>query len=86
MLTDNQIEKQYVRLQASNRLEDAETNLKWAAKELAKARERLEGAESDEERARIMNQALGFLSSSVLGNLRIDLLADSQAKFSTGNY
>jgi hypothetical protein len=80
-----QLEEKQVREQAMRRLDDAHSKLKWAMNEVESAKYRLENAETDEERAGIMNYMVMFLSTAILSNLRIDLIADSQAKLSKGN-
>jgi hypothetical protein len=69
-----------VRKNANERLQDAVFILQCAIYEIECYRLRLEKAASDQERAQLLNWALNFLVCNTMPNLRIDLLANTQAE------
>ena len=76
------IEANYIREKATERLEDAINFLQRSAYDLKLYAEKLEGAEDDRQRAQVMNWAINHLVCNILPNIRIDLLANSQAELS----
>lgn len=76
------IEANYIREKATERLQDAINFLQRSVYDLELYAEKLEGAEDDRQRAQVMNWAINHLVCNILPNLRIDLLANSQAELS----
>ncbi len=76
------IEANYIREKPTERLEDAINFLQRSAYDLELYAEKLEGAEDDRQRAQVMNWAINHLVCNILPNLRIELLANSQAELS----
>ena len=79
-------ETEIKKLAATYTREEARSRLLHVANELIKASfnieeyiERFDSAENDAHRARIVNWALSHLVCNIQTNLRIDLLANSQA-------
>jgi hypothetical protein len=77
------IEANYIREKATERLQDAINFLQRSTYDIELYAEKLEGAEDDRQRTHVMNWAINHLVCNILLNLRIDLLANSQAKLST---
>jgi len=75
-----EIQKQYAVTQAKERLQDAVNTLQRSMYELEVYIERFEQAETERERSQVVNWAVNYLVCSITPNLRIDLLADSQAQ------
>jgi hypothetical protein len=71
---------QYLVKQAAERLQDAVNTLQRCMCEVERYGERLSEASTDRERAQVVNWAINYLVCSITPNLRIDLLADSQAQ------
>jgi DNA-binding transcriptional regulator YbjK len=76
----HEIQKQYAVTQAKERLQDAVNTLQRSMYELEVYIERFEQAETERERSQVVNWAVNYLVCSITPNLRIDLLADSQAQ------
>lgn len=70
----------YERNQASKRLEFVINRLQRSMYDLECCLESLEAAEDDAERAKALNAAINNLVCDMQPNLRIDLLAESQAE------
>jgi hypothetical protein len=68
------------REKADERLQDAANVLQRSMNEIQRYRERIQEASTDKERAQVLNWAVNYLVSSIMPNLRVDLLADSQAE------
>lgn len=68
------------REKADERLQDAVNVLQRSMNEIQRYRERMHEAATDKERAQVVNWAVNYLVSSIMPNLRVDLLADSQAE------
>ena len=66
--------------QAKERLQDAVNTLQRSMYELEVYIERFEQADTERERSQIVNWAVNYLVCNITPNLRIDLLADSQAQ------
>jgi DNA-binding transcriptional regulator YbjK len=75
-----EIQRQYAVTQAKERLQDAVNTLQRSMYELEVYIERFEQADTERERSQIVNWAVNYLVCSITPNLRIDLLADSQAQ------
>ena len=71
---------QYVVKQAADRLQDAVDTLQRCMCEVERYGERFSEAATDRERAQVVNWVINYLVCSITPNLRIDLLADSQAQ------
>jgi hypothetical protein len=61
----------------------ARTTLVRALEELDNYSNKFEAANDSRLKAEILNWALNFLSSSITNNLRLDLLANAQAKLTS---
>ena len=70
----------YERNQASKRLEFAINRIQRTMYDLECCLEDLEAAEDDAKRAKALNAAINHLVCNMQPNLRIDLLAESQAE------
>ena len=66
--------------QAKERMQDAANALQRSMYELERYIERFEQATNDDERSKVVNRFLSYLATAITSNLRIDLLADSQAQ------
>ncbi len=76
----HEIQRQYAVTQAKERLQDAVNTLQRSMYELEVYIERFEQADTERERSQVVNWAVNYLVCSITPNLRIDLLADSQAQ------
>jgi DNA-binding transcriptional regulator YbjK len=76
----HEIERQYAVTQAKERLQDAANTLQRSMRELESYIERFDQASTERERSQIVNWAVNHLVCNITPNLRIDLLADSQAQ------
>jgi two-component sensor histidine kinase len=65
---------------AEQRLRDAVNVLQRSIDEINRYQERLLVCKTDVERSQVINWAVNYLVCSITPNLRIDLLADSQAE------
>ena len=65
---------------AEQRLRDAVNVLQRSIDEINRYQERLLDCKTDVERSQVINWAVNYLVCSITPNLRIDLLADSQAE------
>ena len=65
---------------AEQRLRDAVNVLHRSIDEINRYQERLLDCKTDVERSQVINWAVNYLVCSITPNLRIDLLADSQAE------
>ena len=79
-ITLHEIEANYIREQARERLQFSINTLQRSMYELELYLEKLEEAENDQRRAEVMNWSINYLITSIQPNLRIDLLAQSQAE------
>ena len=68
------------REKANQRLQDAVNVLQRSMYEIERYQERMQDANSDKERAQVINWAVNYLVCNIMPNLRVDLLADSQAE------
>ncbi len=76
----HEIQRQYAVTQAKERLQDAVNTLQRSMRELEAYIERFDQAGNERERSQIVNWAVNHLVCNITPNLRIDLLADSQAQ------
>jgi hypothetical protein len=76
------IEANYFCEKATERLQDTINFFQRSVYDLELYAEKLEGAEDDRQRAQVMNWAINHLVCNILPNLRIELLANSQAELS----
>ena len=81
----HEIERQYAVTQAKERLQHAANTMQRSMRELEAYIERFDQADNDRERSQIVNWAVNYLVCNITPNLRIDLLADSQAGLPTAN-
>jgi len=72
--------EQQVREMAKERLQSAINSLQRAMYDLEVYADKFESASTDYDRAKVMNYAINHLYCNIQPNLRIDLLADSQAE------
>lgn len=75
-----ELEAKYARNQAVERLQSAMNTLQRNTYCIETYLEKLEAATDDAERARVLNGAINHLVCNIQPNLRIDLLAQSQAE------
>ena len=74
------LQAQQVREQAKQRLQSAINSLQRAMYELEVYADKYDSAGTDYDRAKVINYAINHLYCNIQPNLRIDLLADSQAE------
>ena len=74
------IEANYAREKAQERLQAAINQLQRSMYDMECYADKLAAAENDRERAQAMNWAINHLVCNIQPNLRIDLLAQSQAE------
>ena len=77
-----EIVAQQVREIAKERLQSAINSLQRAMYELERYAEKFDEAEDNVERAKVLNYSINHLVCNIQPNLRIDLLAHSQAELS----
>ena len=75
-----EIAAQQVRDMAKERLQSAINSLQRAMYALEVYADKLDNAATDYERGKVINYAINYLYCNIQPNLRIDLLADSQAE------
>ncbi len=68
------------REKANQRLQEAVNVLQRTMYEIERYQERMQDAKTDKERAQVINWAVNYLVCNIMPNLRVDLLADSQAE------
>ena len=74
------LHEQQVREQAKQRLQSAINSLQRAMYDLEVYADKYDNAGTDYERAKVVNYAINHLYCNIQPNLRIDVLADSQAE------
>ena len=83
-MTTNQkiqeLKEQQVREVAKERLQSAINSLQRAMYDLEVYADKYDTASTDYDRAKVINYAINHLYCNIQPNLRIDLLADSQAE------
>ena len=75
-----ELQAQQVREIAKERLQSAINSLQRAMYDLEVYSDKFDNASTDYERGKVVNYAINHLYSNIQPNLRIDLLADSQAE------
>lgn len=75
-----ELQEQQVRELAKQRLQSALNSLQRAMYDLEVYVDKYDSAATDYERAKVINYAINHLYCNIQPNLRIDLLADSQAE------
>jgi hypothetical protein len=75
-----ELQEQQVRELAKQRLQSALNSLQRAIYDLEVYVDKYDSAATDYERAKVINYAINHLYCNIQPNLRIDLLADSQAE------
>ena len=75
-----ELQAQQVREQAKQRLQSAINSLQRAMYDLEVYADKYDSAGTDHDRAKVINYAINHLYCNIQPNLRIDLLADSQAE------
>ena len=75
-----ELQAQQVREIAKERLQSAINSLQRAMYELERYAEKFDEAEDNAERAKVLNLSINHLVCNIQPNLRIDLLAHSQAE------
>lgn len=76
----NSLKAMHIRKQAHQRLQSAINTLQKNMYSMECLLEKLDDAKSDAERAQVMNSAINHLVCNIQPNLRIELLAHSQAE------
>ena len=74
------LQEQLVRTEAKERLQSAINSLQRAMYDLEVYADKFDNASTDYDRAKVINYAINHLYCNIQPNLRIDLLADSQAE------
>lgn len=74
------LQREITRENARKTLVDARATLERAIREMDRYLETFDRAEHDRDRASALNWAINYLATSVLGNVRLDLIANQQAK------
>jgi hypothetical protein len=74
------LQEQLVRTEAKERLQSAINSLQRAMYDLEVYVDKYDNAGTDYDRAKVINYAINHLYCNIQPNLRIDLLADSQAE------
>ncbi len=74
------LQEQLVRTEAKERLQSAINSLQRAMYDLEVYADKYDNAGTDYDRAKVINYAINHLYCNIQPNLRIDLLADSQAE------
>lgn len=74
------LQTQQVREQAKQRLQSAINSLQRAIYDLDVYADKYDSAVSDYDRAKVINYAIHHLYCNIQPNMRIDMLADSQAE------
>ncbi len=79
-------EAKHAREQAVQKMQEAITYLQRTHYEMDRYLERMEEAATDRERAQILNWSINQLICNIMPNLRIDLLANSQAALANSEF
>ncbi|MGH8567423.1 MAG: hypothetical protein ACREXU_05240 [Gammaproteobacteria bacterium] len=74
------LKQDLVRTEARVTLLDARATLERAIREIDRYLKNFDEAENDHDRARALNWTINYLATGVLGNLRLDRIADQQAE------
>jgi hypothetical protein len=79
-------EAKHAREQAVQQMQEAINHLQRSHYEMDRYLERMEEAVTDRERAQILNWSINHLVCNIMPNLRIDLLANSQAALAKSEF
>jgi hypothetical protein len=79
-------EAKHAREQAVQQMQEAINHLQRTHYEMDRYLERMEEAATDRERAQILNWSINHLVCNIMPNLRIDLLANSQAALAESEF
>lgn len=79
-------EAKHAREQAVQQMQEAINHLQRTHYEMDRYLERMEEAATDSERAQILNWSINHLVCNIMPNLRIDLLANSQAALAKSEF
>jgi hypothetical protein len=79
-------EAKHAREQAVQKMQEAINHLQRTHYEMDRYLERMEEAATDRERAQILNWSINHLVCNIMPNLRIDLLANSQAALAKSEF
>jgi hypothetical protein len=79
-------EAKHAREQAVQQMQEAINHLQRTHYEMDRYLERMEEASTDRERAQILNWSINHLVCNIMSNLRIDLLANSQAALAKSEF
>jgi hypothetical protein len=79
-------EAKHAREQAVQQMQDAINHLQRTHYEMDRYLERMEEAATDRERAQLLNWSINHLVCNIMPNLRIDLLANSQAALAKSEF
>jgi hypothetical protein len=79
-------EAKHAREQAVQQMQEAINHLQRNHYEMDRYLERMEEAATDRERAQILNWSINHLVCNIMPNLRIDLLANSQAALAKSEF
>ena len=79
-------EAKHARVQPAQQMQDAINHLQRTHYEMDRYVERMEEAATDRERAQILNCSINHLVCNIMPNLRIDLLANSQAALAKSEF
>jgi hypothetical protein len=79
-------EAKHAREQAVQQMQEAINHLQRTHYEIDHYLERMEEAATDRERAQILNWSINHLVCNIMPNLRIDLLANSQAALAKSEF
>lgn len=79
-------EAKHAREQAVQQMQDAINHLQRTHYEMDRYLERMEEAATHRERAQILNWSINHLVCNIMPNLRIDLLANSQAALAKSEF
>jgi hypothetical protein len=79
-------EAKHAREQAVQQMHEAINHLQRSHYEIDRYLERMEEAATDRERAQILNWSINHLVCNIMPNLRIDLLANSQAALAKSEF
>jgi hypothetical protein len=79
-------EAKHAREQAVQQIQETINHLQRTHYEMDRYLERMEEAATDRERAQILNWSINHLVCNIMPNLRIDLLANSQAALAKSEF
>lgn len=80
--TTRALESEYAQKRAAKRLDEIVDQIERFKREVQRYADRYAEAEDNAERAKVVNWTIHHITTNLMCNLRIDLLADSQAALS----